>query len=251
MAKICKEITEWIEEEVEKPVTKWVEKEEKKCKKKKCKWWCLCCNKWFCWIVTFFVKVVIWVIVKVAKWVTRTVCEIITIVVDLIVDIVVGLYDIIVGIFTWDWARVWDGLVRLVGGIVEAAFGLFRIGTLGDTFDYIRDEVNKSRLRKYVKKLLKKKYKGEQLEAIVEALGVEHGAFGFRIAAKALRTYVKSDYRSSDEDSPDLFQWHDDPNIKIDVKEMAGYKYSEFWRRFRPEVVVESGGFSEVIWIHT
>jgi hypothetical protein len=43
---------------VTKKVGEWVSKLEKQCKKKKCKWWCLCCNKWHC--------VLVWVL----KWVT-------------------------------------------------------------------------------------------------------------------------------------------------------------------------------------
>jgi len=244
MAEVCREIDEWIEEETEKPVTKWVEKQEKKCKKKKCKKWCLCCNKWFCWIATFLVKVVTWIVVKVGKWVTRTVCEIINIVVGLVVDIVGGLIDILVGIFTWNWAKVWDGLVKIFGGLIEAAFGLFRIAALGDLIDYIRDEINTYRLRKYVKKLLQEKYDGDRLEQLIEALGVDHGAFGFRVAAKALRTYVRSDYMTED-GSPALYQWHNDSSLNIDLYEMAGYEYSEFFRRFRPEVKADSGGFSK------
>jgi len=189
MAEQCREVTEWIEEQVEKPIEEWVEKEEKKCKKKKCKWYCLCCNKWFCWIETFLVKVVTWVVVTVGKWVTRTVCEVVAAVIDLVVDLVVGLADILVGIFTWDWGRVWDGLVRIVGGLVEFAFTILRIVLLGDLVDFIRDEVNQARLRDYVRGLLEKKYSGEQLDAIKEALGVDHGTFGLRVRATALRTY--------------------------------------------------------------
>ncbi|RMD95013.1 MAG: hypothetical protein D6813_01125 [Calditrichaeota bacterium] len=84
MAKYCREVQEWIEEEIEKPVDEWIEKRVKKCKKKKCKKWCLCCNKWFCWIETTFEKVVKWVVVTVGKWVTRTVCEVVHTTLDII-----------------------------------------------------------------------------------------------------------------------------------------------------------------------
>lgn len=237
MAKVCKEIQEWVEEEVAKPIEKWVKKEEKKCKKKKCKKWCLCCNKWFCWIETFFVKVVAWVVVIVGKWVTRTACETVDAVVDVITNIIGGIYDILAGIFTWDWARVWDGLVGIVGGVVGFVLPILRIVFLGDTIDFIRDEINKARLRGYVRKLLENKYKGELLEAIKDALGVDYGVFGFRIAAKVLRTYVRSDYKSNASAPPDLVLWHEDNDLRIDLKELCGFSYSEFWRRFRPEVV--------------
>lgn len=84
MAQYCKEVQEWIEEKIEKPIEEWVRKEEEKCKKKKCKWWCLCCNKWFCWIEVFFVKVIKWVVVTVGKWVVRTVCEIVSFAADIL-----------------------------------------------------------------------------------------------------------------------------------------------------------------------
>lgn len=247
MAEVCKDINEWIEEEVAKPVENWVANLEKKCQEQDCNWWCLCCNKWFCWLVVIIVKVVTWIIVTVGKWVVRTVCETIATVVDFIEDVIVGGFDILVGIFTWDWARVWDGFERIVVGAVTFGVGIFRIASFGDTIDFIREEVNKSRLRNYVKDLLEKKYgdQEEVLEAIKDALGIDAGAFGFRIKAKALRTFVRSDAISGHQVVPDLILWHEDSNLDIDIKEMAGYDYSEFWRRFRPEVVADSGGFSE------
>ena len=73
MAQICEEFHDWVEEKVEKPIDVWVEKKVKKCKKKKCNKWCLCCNKWFCWIATTFVKIVKWFVVTIGKWVVRVV----------------------------------------------------------------------------------------------------------------------------------------------------------------------------------
>ena len=35
MARICTEVTEWIEEKVSRPVEEWEERQEKKCKKRK------------------------------------------------------------------------------------------------------------------------------------------------------------------------------------------------------------------------
>ena len=90
MARYCREVQEWIEEEIEKPVEEWVEKRVRKCKRRKCKKWCLCCNKWFCWIETFLEKVITWVVVTVGKWVTRVVCEVIHLVID-VIGFVVGL----------------------------------------------------------------------------------------------------------------------------------------------------------------
>lgn len=94
--KQCTEVKKKIEEKVRKPIEKWVSKQEKKCKKKKCKWWCACCNKWFCWIVTVVVKVVTWVIVTIIKWVTYLVCKIVMVVVDIIVKLVVRILKFLV-----------------------------------------------------------------------------------------------------------------------------------------------------------
>jgi len=72
-----------------------------KCKKKKCKWWCGCCNKWFCWIETIVVKVVKWVVVTVGKWVTRVVCEVVAVgatMVDFVVDAVGLLVGLVLAI---------------------------------------------------------------------------------------------------------------------------------------------------------
>ena len=241
MAKIlkCEETTEWIEEEVSRPVEEWVENTEEVCKN----WpWPL---NWVCKVVTTLVKIVTWVVEIVGKWVTRTVCKLVDAIIGLVVDIAVGLYDIVVGIFTWDWARVWDGFERIIVGTVGFVFTIIRIVFFGDTIAFIREEVNKARLKNYVKDLLEKKYKGEELEKIKDALGINHGAFGLRIAVRSLRTYVKSNYKSNPANPPDLILWHEDPALRINLKELCGFDYSEFWRRFRPEVVGESGGFSE------
>ncbi len=58
MAKVCTQITEWIEEKVSRPVTEWVEERERKCKK--LKWYDP--RRWLCWVVTNFVKVVRWIV---------------------------------------------------------------------------------------------------------------------------------------------------------------------------------------------
>lgn len=122
MAQICKEIHEWIEEKIEKPIDDWVEKEVRKCKKKKCKKWCLCCNKWFCWIETILVKVVKWVIVTVGKWVIRVVCEIVNIAIDVIGGIVGLILALpIIGRLI---RQIWSGFIDLIWRII----GLFGVG---------------------------------------------------------------------------------------------------------------------------
>ena len=235
----CEETAEWIEEEVSRPVEEWVERTEEVCED----WpWPL---NWVCKAVTTLVKVVTWVVEMVGKWVTRTVCKIIDAIISVVVDIAVGLYDIVVGIVTWDWARVWDGFERIIVGVIGFVFTIFRIWLFGDTIDFIREEVNKYRLKDYVSKLLEYKYKGEELERIEDALGINHGAFGLRIAVRSLRTYVKSNFKSDPTNPPDLILWHEDPALRINLKELCGFDHSDFWRRFRPEVIGDLGEISE------
>jgi len=44
--------------------SEWVRDENvvRRCKRKKCRKWCLCCNKWICWLET------------VVQWIVRTIC---------------------------------------------------------------------------------------------------------------------------------------------------------------------------------
>ena len=84
MGRVCKEIQEWIEEQVEKPIETWENQQEKRCREEECNWWMLCLNKLFCWLVWVLVKVIRWVVVTVGKWVTRVVCEIVNVVLDVI-----------------------------------------------------------------------------------------------------------------------------------------------------------------------
>ena len=53
----------------------WLNTQVEVCKQvsKKCKWWCLCCNKWLCWLVT------------VLKWVTWFVTIVSTIITTVLV----------------------------------------------------------------------------------------------------------------------------------------------------------------------
>jgi hypothetical protein len=87
MAEVCEEYKKWVEEEVLTPIEEWQEQTVEKCKKKKCKKWCLCCNKWFCWLETIFIVVVKWVVVIVGKWVIYTACRIISLILTLILTI--------------------------------------------------------------------------------------------------------------------------------------------------------------------
>ena len=201
----------------------------KKCKKRK--WYDP--RGWFCWLVTILVKVVRIVVVTVGKWVVRTVCKIITLVITLVVEVVLGLVDIVVGIFTLDWRRILDGLIRIGIAIVEFVISSLRIIFFVDTIDFILDEINRFRLKKYVKGLLEDKYEGDTLENIKLALRVDHGAFGFRINMSAIRTFLDSETPSArNPNIPNLVDLHE--QSAINLYELCGFEFTEgFWNRKR------------------
>ena len=246
MALVCTEIQEWVEEQVSKPIEEWEERQEKKCKKRK--WYDP--RGWFCWFVTYLVKVVRWVVVTVGKWVIRTVCKIVGIVVGFVKDLFGGLWDVIAGIFTLDWRRILDGLIRIFVGAFVGFFGLLRIILLGDLIEFITEEINKGRLRKHVRKLLEAKYSGDTLEQIKTAIRLDHGAFGLRLSARAYRTTLDSETPSpTDPTVPNLVVMHE--TGAINLRALCGFEFDEgFWNRKRyktlkKEVVVTGGGGGE------
>jgi len=128
MAEICREIHERVEETVERPIERWLEREEERCRRRRCNWWCLCCNKWFCWIVTIVVRVVVWVTVTIIKWITRVVCEVVSVVIDALAYIVGLVFSIpIIGrLIRQLWDIIIEALWRVasVPGLVLDAIGL-------------------------------------------------------------------------------------------------------------------------------
>ena len=109
----CKEIGEWITDNVEKVLDQWFVRarqqcteaqrwleerrteiedwrrtQETRCQEQPCQWWCLCCNKWFCWIVDILVRILI-VIIEVFEHVIEAVCILIVTVIWLVLSILV------------------------------------------------------------------------------------------------------------------------------------------------------------------
>jgi len=117
MGRVCTEVQEWIEEQVERRIEEWEERQEERCRRRRCNWWCLCCNKWFCWLVWVLVKVVRWVVVTVGKWIVRTVCEVVNFILDIVAFIINLILSIpIIGgiirtILNWLTEVIW----RIVG----------------------------------------------------------------------------------------------------------------------------------------
>lgn len=247
MAIECVETQEWIEEEISKPVEEWVEQTEEKCKKRP--WWHPL--RWLCWLVTTVVKVIRWIVVKVGKWVVRTVCKLVSAVLGFIRDFLVGLWDVIAGIFTLDWRRILDGLIQVGAALIDLIATVARIQYLGDTLDYIIEEYNRGQLRDYVRKLLEAKYSGEELENIKDTLRVDHGAFGYRIPMRAIRTFIDSETPSPHEPGvPNLVVLHE--HSEINLRELCGFEFTEgFWNRKRYKTLKKGphatgGGLGEV-----
>ena len=115
MGRVCREINDWIEEQVERPVEQWISQLERTCAEQDCNWWCLCCNKWLCWLAWVVVRVVTWVLVTVGKWVVRTVCEIVT----FVIDVTLGTLKVIWGILSLNPVLIKEGF----DDVVSTSFG--------------------------------------------------------------------------------------------------------------------------------
>jgi hypothetical protein len=204
-----------------------------------CNWWCACCNKWLCGLV--------WVIVNVATWVVQTVCEVVADVIDLVVNIVRGTWDVLAGIFTGDWSRVLAGLGEIVGGAIIFGLQILSIVTLGTLIGTFVTSVNAWKLRNYVRGLLQDKYGTKDPEAfgkMVDALGLDSGGFGLRLKVTAPRLYVRSDFSSQPDGTPDLYVWVRDNHL--DLKVLAGFNPpTAWWNRQWPELVGDSGDVAD------
>ncbi len=226
---VCHDIGNWVNQNVQQQVEQCIEQD--------CNWWCLCCNKWFCFLV--------WVVVTIVTWVVATVCEVVADIIDIVVGIVVGLWDIIAGIFTLDWSRILGGLIEIIGPILSLIGQLISIATLGSLVGAFYDTAKDWQLRDFVRDLLTKKYGDNQelLASIMDALGVDSGGFGFRLQGRALRTFIRSDFSSTSDGTPDLISW-----VKngLDLKALAGFNSDLWWNRSWPELVGDSGDISEM-----
>lgn len=232
--KYCHQVGEWVEDNVSQQLEKCVER--------KCKWWCACCNKWLCALV--------WVVVTIVKWAVTTVCELLGDGFDLFVALLSGGWDVIAGIFTWDWSRVWDGFMKIVGAAGGLLGDLIRAVSFCGLIGGFRDSVNKWRLRGYVKDLVDnaKRFSDKERIQIKEALGIDGGdGFGFRLTAQSYRGYVRSDYIKPGETLPALVAWHNDinPDTNVDLKILAGFSWTKFFERGKPEIRGDSGDISE------
>jgi hypothetical protein len=221
MAIECVETQEWIEEEVWKPFDEWVETQQKKCKNYP--WYDP--RGWVCWFVTVLAQVVVWILVKVGKWVVRTVCKIVGAIWTFLRDVFLGLFNILAGIFTWDWCRALHGFIQTGGGIVDPILTGGRIVTGLDALDYIVTEIQRSKLRTYIRTKLGFKYGGEPLREIIENLGLDRGAFGYRINMRAARVFLDSETLSPT--VPNTLNLLALKDGGINVRELCGFEATE------------------------
>jgi hypothetical protein len=92
----CREVRRWVEREVREPVERRRERTERRCRRRRCRRWCLCCNKWFCWLETIVEVFIEWVIKIVGEWLIETVCEIVVKMVKVIVEVIVTVTRLVV-----------------------------------------------------------------------------------------------------------------------------------------------------------
>ncbi len=110
MSWYCEEYKQAIEERVETPVEERVKKTRERCKKKKCKKRCLCCNKWKCWVEIFFETIISWIITIVLKWFVYVVCTVLTTIADALANLI--------GVIGWILGRLTE-----LGDLILCGFG--------------------------------------------------------------------------------------------------------------------------------
>lgn len=171
----CTEVRKWISEEVRKPVEKfisqaeekctearrWVEREvrrpiesqrtvvERQCERRKCKWWCLCCNKWFCWLYTVILRIVEWIVEVVGEWLVELICKIVVKIIKIIVEVVITVMRLLVVGFTCLFTEpmgaldalidFWYDLVDIVDDVGDLVSDI--LGGISDLIDITREFV--------------------------------------------------------------------------------------------------------------
>ena len=115
MPTICKEVQDWVEEQIEQPIDEWISHTEEQCSDYD--WW----NPagWFCWLVTIFVRVVKFILVTVGKWVARIVCEVI----NFLVTVVAAVVNLVLAIPII--GPIIKAIIRAAMTVVSYVIGLF------------------------------------------------------------------------------------------------------------------------------
>ena len=208
MARVCTQVTEWIQQQVSKPIEDWVERTEEKCKKRK--WYDP--RRWLCWLVTTLVSVIRWVVVTVVTAVVTVVCRLVSDLLSLIWDLLQFIGNLILALVTWDKCRLKAAISNLADAFEEA------FAMLGDVLIRpIVDRVQTNRLRKFVEEQIDDKYGAlsEQSEAIKAKLNVRSGVFGYRLTMTVHRMFLDSETKTpTSGDLPNLIYLHEN-GLKI------------------------------------
>ena len=144
-------------------------------------------------------------------------------------DILTGVWDIFYSIYKGDWWGILHALLKIVATALHWLLTMVRIITFLDTVDYIVEEINHNRLKEYVRIQLQNKYGGQELQNIKDTLHLDHGAFGYRIPMRAIRTYLDSETPSPSTEPDEVGL----PNLVvlnkhgIDLEEYCGFKFTE------------------------
>lgn len=143
----CTQARRWVEREIRKPIERRRTRTERRCKKRKCKWWCGCCNKWFCWLESIIERIIEWVIEVVGEWLVETVCKVVVKLVKVVTELVitVGRFIVVgaVCLFTDPRAALdalidlWYDVVDLVNDIGDLVSDL--LSALSDLLDLTRE----------------------------------------------------------------------------------------------------------------
>src|SRR3954462_7924504 len=111
----CKEIGDWITDNIEKPLnqwfidakqkcteaSKWIEERRKELEQwwhsvtqqgaeQPCQWLCLCCNKWLCWLLDIFVRILI-ITLELIEHIIEAVCTLLVTILWLLIWLLVQL----------------------------------------------------------------------------------------------------------------------------------------------------------------
>lgn len=143
----CTQARRWVEREIRTPIERRRTKTERKCRRRKCKWYCLCCNKWFCWLETIIERILEWVIEVIGEWLVETVCKVVVKIIKVIVEVIITVVRfVVVGItclFTEPRGALdalidfWYDIVDIVGDIGDMVSDL--LGAVSDLLDITRE----------------------------------------------------------------------------------------------------------------
>jgi hypothetical protein len=200
--------------------------------------------------------VITWVAKQVVNLVVRVVCEIVHDVIVAVIDTVVAAIEIVIDILrilwnaiTLDWQDLKDAWKDLLADLTDLGPLLVKwlriavaVGTFGIPYvlGYIRDEINEYRLRNYIRDKLDKHFADDPrcLEAVKEAINLDHGPFGLEFDATSVRTFVDSS-SGPDGGPPTLFTLQQEK--KLDLYELTGLNVGNVLDRPRVEAYLIDG----------